>query len=294
LKPLLVCFDLEKEEEGMSRFNGMRYWLIVLIVLSHFFLSACAGVPDIPDSEKKYAEGVVVEGGVFGLRIKIDSGEVLRIIVKDHTIFDPVDFHAFFGDKVGVTYYTTYKDENPRHEALALKLLETSPERIDFSSGSIEGIIRASGMMRYLVHIPEKNLTLAFYKPGYESRLPKDWSPETGNRVKVLYSVEAKRFHKRLVCKQIHRLEEDPVPIEDNTANGVVTQLLTERRIRMIPLRFLFQTEGGEPLKIYTGGETQASPVNTELNVGTECALRYYDLLLGDQSRRRVAVSITW
>jgi hypothetical protein len=278
----------------MRRFNGVRFCLMGLIVLTHLFLSACAGVSDIPDSEKKYTEGVVAEGGVFGLRMKIDSGEVLRIIVKDHVIFEPADFHAYYGDKVGVTYFTKIKNGNPRHEALALKLLETSPDRIDFSSGSIEGIIRASGMMRYLVHIPEKRLTLAFFKPGYESLMPKNWRPEAGNRVRVIYSVEAKRFHRRLVCRQMHRLEEDLVPIEDNTESGVVAQLLTDRRIRMVPLRFLFQAENGESSRIYAGGETRASTENTQLDVGTECAIRYYDLLLGDQSRRRVAASITW
>jgi hypothetical protein len=278
----------------MYRFNGMRYCLMVLIVLSHFFLSACAGVPDIPDSEKKYAEGVVVEGGVFGLRVKIGSGEVLRIIVRDHVIFEPADFHAYFGDKVGVTYFTKIKNGNPRHEALALKLLETNPDQIDLSDGSIDGIIRASGMMRYLVHIPEKNLTIAFYKRGDVALFPEHWSPKAGNRVKIFYSVESKRFHKQFVCTQIHRLGEDLVPIEDNTASGMVTQLLTDRRIRMIPLRFLFQAESGESLRIYTGGETRASPENTQLDVGTECAICYYNMLLGDQSKRRVAASITW
>lgn len=278
----------------MYRFNGMRFCLMVLIVLPQFFLSACAGVPDIPDSEKKYAEGVVVEGGVFGIRMKIGSGEVLRIIVRDHVICEPVDLHAYYGDKVGVTYFTKIKNGNPRHEALKLKLLETNPDQIDFSYGSIDGIIRASGMMRFLVHIPEKNLTLAFYKPGYESLLPKDWLPEVGNQVKVFYSVEAKRFHKRFVCKQMHRLGEDLVSIEDNTASGMVTQLLTDRRIGIIPLRFLFKEESGESLKIYAGGETRASSENTQLDVGTECTIRYYELLLGDQSRRRVASNITW
>ncbi len=278
----------------MYRFNGMCHCLIVLIILPYLFLSACAGVPDIPESEKKYAEGVVVEGGVFGLRMKIDSGEVLRIIVRDHVSFEPADFHAYFGDKVGVTYFTTIKNGSPRHEALALKLLKSNPDQIDFSSGSIDGIIRASGMMRYLVHIPEKNLTLAFSKPGYESLMPKNWRPEVGNRVRVLFSVEAKRFHKRLVCKQMHRLEEDLVPIEVNTSSGVVAQLLTDRRMRMIPLKFRFQAASGESFNLFTGGETLASPENTRLDVGTECTLRYYDLLLGDQSRRRVAASITW
>lgn len=278
----------------MYRFNGMRHSLLVLIALSHLFLSACAGVQDIPDSEKKYAEGTIVEGGVFGIRIKNDSDEVLRIIVRDHVIFEPADFHAYYGDKVGVTYFTTTKNGNPRHEALALRLLETNPDQIDFSSGSIDGIIRARGVMRYLIHIPEKNLTVAFKKPGYESLLPKDWSPQAGNRVRVFYSVEAKRFHRRLVCRQMHRLEEDPVSIEDNTASGVVTQLLTDRRIRMIPLRFLFQAESGESLRIYSGGETRVSPENTQLDVGTGCTIRYYELLLGDQSRRRVAANITW
>lgn len=278
----------------MYRFNGMRHCLIVLIILPYLFLSACAGVPDIPESEKKYAEGVVVEGGVFGLRMKIDSGEVLRILVRDHASFEPADFHAYYGDKVGVTYFTTIKNGNPSHEALALKLLESNPDQIDFSSGSIDGIIRASGMMRYLVHIPEKNLTIAFIKPGYESFMPKNWRPEAGNRVRVLFSVEAKRFHKRLVCRQMQRLEEDLVPIEDTTESGVVAQLLTDRRMRMLPLRFLFQAESGESSRIYTGGETRASPENTQLDVGTECAICYYNLLLGDQSKRCVAVSITW
>lgn len=278
----------------MYRFNGMRHCLIVLIILPYLFLSACAGVPDIPESEKKYAEGVVVEGGVFGLRMKIDSGEVLRVIVRDHVSFEPADFHAYYGDKVGVTYFTTIKNGNHRHEALALKLLESNPDQIDFSSGSIDGIIRSSGMMRYLVHIPEKNLTLAFSKPGYESLMPKNWRPEVGNRVRVLFSVEAKRFHKRLVCRQMHRLEEDLVPIKDNTESGVVSQFLTDRQVRMIPLRFLFQAESGESLRIYTGGETRSSPENTQLDAGTECAICYYNLLLGDQSKRCVAASITW
>jgi hypothetical protein len=45
---------------------------------------------------------------------------------------------------------------------------------------------------------------------------------------------------------------------------------------------------------MYTGGETQASSGDTELDVGAECVIHYYDLLLGDQSRRTVAASITW
>lgn len=244
--------------------------------------------------KKKYAEGVVVEGGAFGFRMKADNGDVLRFNVRDGVVSDPEDFHAYYGDKVAVTYYTATRRGHPWNEALELKMLVTSPDRIDFSSGYVDGIIRFVDSMRYLIHLPAKDLTVSFRAQHGVSIDPAISVAKPGNYVRVFFSIEAKRFINRLIFTEMQLLEKGPIEIRDTIERGVFTEFLTKRKIRLIPLKFAFKGDGKEPLAIFTGVMTKASPEDMLLKVGTTCTVRHYSLLVGDQSRRRVAAGITW
>lgn len=121
----------------MNRSSVTTLFMILFIVSFQMFLFACASLKDVPESERKYVEGVVVEGGVFGLRIKDDNQNILRFITLDGVAYQPVDFHAYYGDRVGVTYYM--ESGKDRQMALVIKLLETNSKRLDLGSGTRKG-----------------------------------------------------------------------------------------------------------------------------------------------------------
>ena len=84
-------------------------FLILVLVSSQLILFACAGPPEIPESERKYTEGVVVEGGNHGFRMRDDNGNIIRFAARDDVEYHPSEFHAYYGDRVGVTYHAVIK-----------------------------------------------------------------------------------------------------------------------------------------------------------------------------------------
>jgi len=90
----------------------------MVLVSSQLILFACAGPQEIPESERKYAEGVVVEGGVNGFRMRDDHGNIIRFAAGDDAEYQPSEFHAYYGYRVGVTYYTVIKSGKDWHKAL--------------------------------------------------------------------------------------------------------------------------------------------------------------------------------
>ncbi len=277
----------------MNRYRMTKLFLILFIVSFQMFLFACAGLKDVPESERKYVEGVVVEGGVYGVRIKDDNQNIARFITKSGVVYRPADFHAYCGDRVEVAYYSEIKSGQNRHMALAIKMLEEDPNRLDFGSGTVDGIVRAVGMMRYLVHLPDNSMTLAFYGGGSAATSPKNWSPKPGDAVKVHFAEDTKRFYKKFLCHRMERLKEEPVAIQDKVITGTVSEILTQRTIHKRPDRFAFKQNNGETLILYTGGETRLNPAGLKVEPGSEYTIEYYSLLLGDQRLRHVATRIT-
>jgi hypothetical protein len=264
----------------------------MVLVSSQLILFACAGPQEIPESERKYAEGVVVEGGVNGFRMRDDNGNIIRFAAGDDVEYQPSDFHAYYGDRVSVTYHSVIKSGKERYKVLRVVLLATIPNRIDYRSGAIDGIIRASGWFRYLVYLPDNDLTVAFYKIGDFTFSPKNWYPKKGNKVRVYFTEDSGRFHKKFIFKQIHRLGEDPVLILDKSEVGVITEIFVHRSVKAAPDRFAFQLKNGDTLTMFAGGETKLVPNDIKVEIGRSYSIEYYRLLMGDQSIRYVATRI--
>ena len=267
------------------------FFLILVLVTAQLVLFACAGSQEIPESEKVYIEGVIVEGGVNGFRLKDDSGKIIRFYARGKVEYDPLDFHAYYGDRVGVTYFPQDKRGEDWHNALRVKMLTPNPNRIDFGSGSVDGIIRAKGSMRYLIYLPKYDLTIALYYKQNAIYSPKNWTKKTGNKVRVLFSEVSGRFIKKLYYNRIDRLGEDLVTIQDKAGTGVVTEIFVHRSVKKAPDRFAFKMDKGNTLRMYGGGETVLVPENLKVKIGKRYSIQYYPLLTGDQSLRYVA---TW
>lgn len=267
-------------------------FLILVLVSSQLILFSCAGPQEIPESEKKYVEGVVVEGGVNGFRLKDDNAKIIRFYARDKVEYDPLVFHAYYGDRVGVTYYPKNKRGKDWHNALKVVLLTTNPNRIDFRHGAVDGIIRAKGVMRYLVYLPENDLTVAFYKQSEVKKSPKKWSPKAGDKVEVYFSEDSERFFKKLKFYRINRYGENQGSIQDKTETGVITEIYVHRGVKRAPDRFAFRLENGDTFTMYGGGETKLVPKDLIVLLGETYSIQYYRLLLGDQSLRYVATKI--
>ncbi len=270
-------------------------FLILVLVSSQLIIFACAGPQEIPEGEKKYIEGVVVDSSIHGFRVRDDTGNVISFTTRDEVEYQPLEFHAYYGDRVGVTYYTIIKSGKDWHKALRVALLATNPNRIDFgygAYGSVDGIIRASGWMRYLVYLPKNDLTVAFYKIGEVKTSPRNWRPKKGNKVTVYYSEDSGRFTKRFKCYRINRLGEDLVSIQDKTEPGVITEIFVHRSAKRAPDRFAFQLKNGDTWTLFAGGETTVFPTGIKVKMGESYLIDYYRLLLGNQSIRYVATMI--
>jgi len=252
-------------------------------------LFACAGPQEIPESDRKYIEGVVVEGGVHGFRMRDDNGNIIRFAARDDVEYQPSEFHAYYGDRVGVTYYTVTKHDKDWHEALKVVLLTTNPNRIDFFF--VDGIIRAAGVIRYLVYLPENDLTVAFYFKEEVKQYPKNWIPKKNSEVEIHCSEDLERFYKKLICNRIHFFGEER-DIPDKTVTGVITEIFAHRSIHKAPDRFAFRLTNGDTLTIYAGGETKLFPNGLKVKIGNSYSIKYYRLLMGDQSLRYVATRI--
>ena len=283
----------------MKRFLVMNcsftkiFFLILVLVSAQLILFSCAGSPDIQESEKIYVEGVVVEGGVNGFRLKGDNGKIIRFFTRDKVEYEPLDFHAYYGDRVGVTYHPEINRGKNWPKALRVVLLSSHPKRFSFQFAPVTGIIRVSGVMRNLVYIPDSDLTVAIYKKGGMAKSPRNWSPKKGNQV-LIYGFDAsERFFSKFYCTGIHRDGEELVSISDKTEIGVITEIFVHRSVKSVPDRFAFQLENGETLTMYGGGETRLDPEGLTIQTGNSYSIEYYRLLMGDQYIRHVATKIT-
>jgi len=170
-------------------------------------------------------------------------------------------------------------------------LLAINPDRF-FLYGFADGIIRVSGMMRYLGYLPEKDLTVAFYRKGETKFIPRNWTPKKGNKVRIYFSEDSGRFFRKFKCYKIDRLREDLVSIQDKTETGVITEIFTDRSIKKAPDRFAFRLTNGDTWTMYAGGETKLVPKGIKVEIGRSYSIEYYRLLMGDQSIRYVATRI--
>ena len=273
-----------------SAVNALLWMLALVVLLS--MLSACAGPREIPLSERKYLEGVVVEGGVNSFRMSDAQGKIYRFDASGDVEYQPAHLHAYYGDRIGVTYYTVLRGDEELHRALKLVLLSPNPDRIDFTYGIVDGIVRASGMMRYLVYLPEHDLTVAFYRLQKAKYIPKHWTPKPGNRVKVYFTEDAGRFVKKFTCYQVLRIEEEPVSIQEKVEYGDITEIFVHRSVKRAPDRFAFELKNGDTWTMFGGGATRLVPNDLAVKSGRPYIVEYYRLLLGDQSLRYVATRI--
>lgn len=265
---------------------------LILVVLSMpLILFSCVGPQEIPESEKVYVEGIVVEGGVNGFWLKDENGIKIRFYAKDNVEYDPLDFHAYYGDRVGVTYYMVIKKGEDTHKALKVVLLSKNPRRIEFQSRVVDGIIRIAGMFRHMVYLPEYDLTIPFNKSGAVKYTPTGWKPKEGDKVLIHFDQDSGRFVRNLIFDHMTSYYENDA-IKDKTENGVITGIFTHRNVHKVPDRFAFKLKNGNTWTMYAGGETKLVPKDLQVNLGGSYKIKYYRKLMNDQSIRYVAAMI--
>lgn len=275
----------------MNRSSITILFLILVLATSQLILFACAGPQEAQESESRYIEGIVVEGGVHGFRMRDDYGNIIRFAARGDVEYQPKEFHAYYGDRVGVTYYMVIKKGEDAHKALKVVLLSKNPNRIEFRSKVIDGIIRIAGMFRHMVYLPEYDLTVPFNKSGAVKYTPTDWKPKEGDRVLIHFDQDSGRFVRNLIFD--HMTSYDKIDaIEDKTESGIITEIFIHRYVHKVPERFAFKSENGNTWTMYAGGETKLVPKDLYVNLGGPYKINYYRKLMNDQSIRYVAAMI--
>lgn len=266
--------------------------LISGLISSLLILYACTGSQEKTKKEQKYIEGVVVDGGKSGFRMRDDRGDIIRFAHRSNLEYQPSEFHAYYGDRVGVTCFMKIKGDKKSYKPIKIELISSNPDRIDLSSGVVNGIVRARGVRRYLVYLPENDLTVAFYKKGKVKYFPKGWKANVGNKVRVHFSEDPMRFLTKFECYQIDRLQDDLVSMKNKTKTGDVSEIYVHRAVHKAPDKFDLQLKNGETWTMYSGGETILVPEDLIVLLNETYSVQYYRLLMSDQSIHYVAAKI--
>jgi hypothetical protein len=251
-------------------------------LLSVSFLG-CAGAPNIPPEKQQYIEGRIIEGGAFGFRLIDDSGKQFRISAKGDAFYNPTDFHALYGDRLGVTYGPMMVGTEERQVALRVDLIGENPNRIEIESPT-EGIIREAGKTRHKVHLIKYGLTVVLLYDRNITYQPDSWKPTDGNKVSIYISNQPGRFMEKRFFNRIDLLDKGPVPVEDETISGSVQEVRREH--------LTIWTQTGKAASVYVGGETNYAPADFEPASGDRVNVVFYRKLMGDRSIRLTATSI--
>jgi hypothetical protein len=264
--------------------NGVKAFLTALswsLLIACF--AGCAGSPGIPPEKQQYIEGRIIEGGALGFRIIDDENREFLISAGGDAVYNPPDFHALYGDRLGVTYGVVTRGSGERNAAVRVDLLQRNPNRLEIESPSV-GIIREAGMTRHKIHLIPYGLTAILLYDRNIVYQPEGWKPTDGNRVKVFITTVPGRFMEKRFFNRIELLEAGPLDIQDEIIRGTVREVQRDR--------LSLWTSTGKAAIVYIGSETTYSPEDLEPTSGDRVAIEFYRKLMGDRSIRLTATRI--
>ena len=260
----------------MKRLSACATLLIVVSLVAW----SCAGTPQFSEQEQRYIEGIVVEGGALGFVLMGDSGKTLRVAAYQDARYDPIEFHALAGDRLGVTYGVVGQTKT-KNIALKVALLRPDKTRKEMSSPAI-GIIREAGKTRHKIHLPEYKYTVIMLKGKTPGKIPDDWKPEAGDKVRVQFFETRGRFMRKTFYDELKLLEKGPIAIRDfETRGSIIVQGKDRFSVRMA---------GKQTVTFYLDPQTKIYPEEDGLTVGNQVQIIYYKKLMADRSLRPTAV----
>ncbi|KPJ75362.1 MAG: hypothetical protein AMJ54_15225 [Deltaproteobacteria bacterium SG8_13] len=263
----------------MKRFSSPA---TVLLATACLVVWSCAATPKIPLEDQHYIEGTIVEGGALSFILRDDSGKELRFAAYHDAVYNPPEFHALAGDRLGVTYGVT-GGTTPKTVALQVALLSPAAQRTEMASPAV-GIIREAGMTRHKIHLPENNFTVVMLKGKNATSTPGDWKPETGDKIRVQFSETSGRFMRKTFYDTLELLEKGPILIRDYEYTGTIV----DRDQGSVTVR----SSGGQMNKFYLGPETKVYPEDDGLSAGGLVQIVYYKKLMGDRTIRPTATIV--
>ena len=144
--------------------------------------------------------GLVVESGFSGIALKIKGKKtVVKYNTGRETIYSPDDYRPMTGDIVTISYYS--KPQRGGGEILAvssLTLVKKDPNRKELNSPAV-GIVREVGRKSIRFEFPKVGQTVSLdMKRGME-KVPADWQPAVGDKVKVTFDNVKARFGSGIV-----------------------------------------------------------------------------------------------
>lgn len=257
--------------------------IIIVSVFALLIITACASTPSIPPDEQKYIEGTMIEGGAFSFRLKDAHGNVKTYAGYHNAEYSPVDFHALFGDRLGVTYGTVMKMDKQKNVAVKVSLLATGTSRLEINSPAT-GIIREAGKTRHKIHLPDYDVTAVMLKGRSVSRTPDGWKAEKGNQINVWFTEEPSRFMKKTYYYALELQAKGPANLNDHTLEGVVSDIgrgsITITKV------------SGGVEKLSLGRETEYTPSDYQIQIGHRVKVTYYRKLMGDRSIQLTAILV--
>ena len=256
---------------------------ILLFLTMSLVTWSCGSTPEIPLEQQQYIEGTIVEGGALGFILKDDTGAQQRFAAYHDAVYNPPEFHALAGDRLGVTYGVTGETKT-KNIALEIVLLKSDNKRREMNSPSI-GVIREAGMTRHKIHLPDYNFTVVMLKGKSVTSTPDDWKPESGDKIRVQFSETSGRFMRKTFYDALELLQKGPTAINDFRTDGTVVN--QDRGI------FTVRLPGGRLHKFYKGSETIIYPEDAGLSTGDAVRINYYNKLMGDRTLRSTPTAIT-
>ena len=263
----------------MKRYTSLATLLLITACL---VVWSCGGTPQVPLEQQQYIEGTIVEGGALGFILKSDAGGQMRFAAYHDAVYNPPEFHALAGDRLGVTYGVTGQTKT-KNIALEIVLLKPDGQRREMTSPAV-GVVREAGMTRHKIHLPDYNFTVIMLKGKAATSLPDDWKPETGDKIRVQFSETAGRFMRKTFYDALELVEKGPVAIDDLRANGSVVN--QDRGV------FTVRLSDNRTHKFYTEKQTSVHPEDAEVISGDAVQITYYRKLMGDRTFRSTATAI--
>jgi len=257
--------------------------VIIILVAVFFLLTGCAATPKIPTEEQQYVEGTMIEGGAFSFRLKDAGDRVMNFSAYHDAEYVPDDFHALYGDRLGVTYGTVMGMDKEKNVAVKVSLLKTDAGKLEIRSPTT-GIIREAGMTRHKIHLPDYDITAIMLKGKSVSQVPDGWKPQDGDKVKVYFSEQPGRFMQKIFYNSLELLTKGPVNISDHQTRGVIT--------KMTPGNFTLRLVGGRIERFIRGTEIGYLPTSHNFIRGDTVYVTYYRKLMGDRSVRPTAILV--
>jgi hypothetical protein len=257
--------------------------MFIVFLTSFLLLTGCAATPKIPPEEQQYIDGTMVEGGAFSFRLEDAGGGIMTFSGYHDAEYVPDDFHALYGDRLGVTYGRVMGMDKEKNVAVKVVLLKAGAGRLEIQSPAV-GIIREAGMTRHKIHLPDVDVTAIMLKGKTVSLVPEGWKPEAGDKVKIYFSEEPGRFMQKTFYNSLDLQSKGPVNISDHKTRGVVKNVA--------PGSLTLRLVDGRIEKFFRGSETGYLPIDHNIIRGDTVYVTYYRKLMGDRSVRPTAILV--